>query len=82
MPWTPNSAQRAQQCFSLSGEDIEFCAGLALGRRTATLLISFGVSDARAMLAELPLGRALSQLWTPELSVQTVPEAPETQSYD
>lgn len=39
--------------FSFTGSRIEFCAGLALDRND--LLISFGVNDAQAFLARVPL---------------------------
>jgi hypothetical protein len=52
--------------FSFTGDHVEFCAGLA--RHADELVLSFGVSDAAAGLAVVPLGQALAILepvWDP-----------------
>jgi predicted GH43/DUF377 family glycosyl hydrolase len=46
--------------FTFTGDHVEFCAGMA--RRGEELVLSFGVSDAAAGLAVVPLGAAVALL--------------------
>ena len=55
------TALRVSQDFSFEGEDVEFCAGLAI--KNGNIYFSYGVFDEAAVILRMPSDRALEFLF-------------------